>query len=369
VTVFAPNEDQDVLEKTSRRFLEKHYPVERLRELGEDEDVFDPVQWRRAAELGWTILLVPEAAGGGSLSGNGLADLVIVAALFGRYAAPGPLIGTNLVAAALGRWGAPAQHAGPLAALVAGEATAAWAHSGDVVETVTGSRRLLSGSASAVEVAGAALLLVAATAGTHRTHYLVPADAPGVRADAQRSVDLTRRFAEVTFDGVAVGDHDRVGRPGDADRHDEALLDIAAVLASAEITGALSRAFEMTLEWVADRYSFGRPLGSYQEIKHRIADLRTTLEASEAVALRAASAVGTSAASASSWASAAMAYVGRHGPEAIQDCVQLHGGIGVTFEHDIHLFLRRATLAAHLYGAHHDFARRLGRDVVEGSAR
>ena len=142
------------------------------------------------------------------------------------------------------------------------------------------------------------------------------------------------------------------------------MLDIAATVLLGEIVGTIERALAMTLDWTANRYSFGRPLASYQEIKHRVADMRTQLEASEAVAARAAFAVGTGRPDGREWVGAGMTYVGRYGPEVIQDCVQLHGGIGVTYDHDLHLFLRRATLDANLFGSPAEFAHRLGALVV-----
>jgi alkylation response protein AidB-like acyl-CoA dehydrogenase len=361
--VFATNEEQELFEETSRRFLEANFPVARVRALASADSTFDPALWRRAAELGWTTLLVPDDAGGGSISGNGLADLLIVAGLFGEHAAPGPLLGTNVVAAALGRWGTAEQHAGPLAELVSGAAVASWGHLAEV--SLTGS--VLRGRVRSVEGAADATYLLVAADGDH---HLVPLDAPGVERSPLRTVDLTRRFADVSLHDVPVSAATRVGEAGSAAEHHEHLLDLVAVLASAEIVGAMARAFALTMDWVTNRYSFGRPLGSYQEIKHRIADLRTDLEAGEAVAARAAAAVGTGAPDARAWASAAMTFVARQGPEAIQDCVQLHGGIGVTYDHDLHLFLRRATLDANLFGTPADFALRLGRLVAttEGAA-
>jgi alkylation response protein AidB-like acyl-CoA dehydrogenase len=155
-----------------------------------------------------------------------------------------------------------------------------------------------------------------------------------------------------------------VGPPGAGDEQDAHLLDVVAVLALGEIVGAMDRAVEITLDWVANRYSFGRPLSSYQEIKHRMADLRTQLEAAEAVAARAAFAVGTDAPDARQWASAGMAYVARVGPELVQDCMQLHGGIGVTADHDLHIYLRRVALDANILGTAADFAQRLGRIIA-----
>jgi alkylation response protein AidB-like acyl-CoA dehydrogenase len=289
------------------------------------------------------------------------------------------LLGTNAVAAALGRWGSPEHHGGALEELMAGDATGAWAHTaakgprGTVAAPVTaassGGSVVLNGRVASVEgAADARYLLVTATGPAGRAHYLLPLDTPGVGLTPLRSVDLTRRFSEVTLRDVALPVGARVGEQGAADEHDGHLLDLVAVLAAAEIVGTLDRAFGITMEWMANRYSFGRPLNSYQAIKHRVADMRTQLEAGEAVVSRAAVAVGTGAADGRSWASAAMAYVGRHAPEAIQDCIQLHGGIGVTYDHDLHLYLRRAMLDANVFGSASEFAQRLGALVAEGAA-
>jgi alkylation response protein AidB-like acyl-CoA dehydrogenase len=106
----------------------------------------------------------------------------------------------------------------------------------------------------------------------------------------------------------------------------------------------------MTVEWATDRYSFGRPLASYQALKHRFADMRSWLEASHGVSDAAAAAVVAGAPTAAEVVSAAKAFVGEYGGELLQDCVQMHGGIGVTFDHDLHLFLRRHTVNRALYG-------------------
>ena len=367
--MFAETEDQELFERATARFLETHYPMTRVRALAAEVTTFEAARWREAAQLGWTTLLVPEAAGGGSISGNGLADLLIVASWFGRHAAPGPLLGTNAVAAALGRWGSTEQQTGPLARLVAGDAVGAWAHAARAVTAdEAGDTVLLRGRAGAVEYAAdAAYLLVTAEESVGRSQFLVPLDTAGIECTPLRSLDLTRRFHDVTLSDVVVPVDARVGPPGGGDEQEASLLDLVAVLAVGEIVGAMDRALEMTLDWAASRYSFGRPLNSYQEIKHRLADLRTQLEAAEAVAARAAFAVGTHTPDGREWASAGMAYAGRVGPELVQDCIQLHGGIGVTADHDLHVFLRRAALDANVFGTFTDFAQRLGRLVVHAA--
>jgi alkylation response protein AidB-like acyl-CoA dehydrogenase len=122
--------------------------------------------------------------------------------------------------------------------------------------------------------------------------------------------------------------------------------------------------FDMTVEWAFDRCSFGRPLASYQALKHRFADMLSWLEASHAISDEAALAVAAGSADAGQLVSAAKAFIGQYGAELLHDCVQMHGGIGVTFEHDLHLFLRRHTVNRALHGTPSEHRRRIA-DLVE----
>jgi alkylation response protein AidB-like acyl-CoA dehydrogenase len=126
----------------------------------------------------------------------------------------------------------------------------------------------------------------------------------------------------------------------------------------------MQTAFDLTVEWAFDRYSFGRPLASYQELKHRFADMLSWLEASHAVSDAATAALASGSADAAELLSVAKAFIGDYGGELMQDCVQMHGGIGVTFEHDLHLYLRRHTLNRALYGTPAEHRARLA-DIVE----
>jgi alkylation response protein AidB-like acyl-CoA dehydrogenase len=181
-------------------------------------------------------------------------------------------------------------------------------------------------------------------------------------------MDLTRRYATVRFDDVRVSADAVVGELGGAGDTVAAQFRLATVLHNAESVGSMQRAFDMTRAWTADRYSFGRPLASYQEIKHRMADLLTWLEASHAITDTAAIAVGEDSPAAEELAAAASAYVGHYGGELVQDCVQLHGGIGVTFEHDLHLFLRRVAANRATYGRPAEHQRRVGEIAMSGMA-
>jgi alkylation response protein AidB-like acyl-CoA dehydrogenase len=322
------SDDQQFFRETTARYLDEHASPAGLRRLRHDPVGFEEKYWRGGADLGWTSLLVDEAHGGGTISGSGLADLAVVAYEFGRHAAPGPLIPTNVVAAALSAAGGHPL----LADVLAGNAIVAWAS------------EVVDGVARPVESAAHATHLLVGNA-------LVPTNAPGVTIESMGTVDLTRRFDLVRFDNVSFDDVVEV----DAER----LLQIAAVLSCVESAGAMQSAFDMTLEWAFDRYSFGRPLASYQAIKHRVAEMKVWLEASHAISVEATAAVAAGAPEAAELVSAAKAYVGHYGSELLQECVQLHGGIGVTFEHDLHLFLRRHTVNRSLYGTPADHRQRI----------
>jgi alkylation response protein AidB-like acyl-CoA dehydrogenase len=358
-----PTDDQTFFRETTARYLDDRAPVAELRRLRDDPAGCTPSYWRGGAELGWTTLLVSEAHGGGSISGAPVVDLSLVAYEFGTHAAPGPLIPTNLVAHALS---VADTHLDVVAQLLAGEMVAAWCGepSGTSVR-VDGGDVVVSGLQRPVEAAAqAAQLLVAGTDGDRITQVLVPADAPGVSITALQTVDLTRRFAEVRLDDVRVPVEAVVGEPGGAGTALERQRQRALVMVNAEAVGAMQKAFDLTVEWAFDRYSFGRPLASYQALKHRFADMKTWLEASHAISDAAAAAVDAEAVEAGELVSVAKAYIGEFGSELVQDCVQLHGGIGVTYEHDLHLYLRRHTVDRTCFGTPHDHRRRVAERLV-----
>jgi alkylation response protein AidB-like acyl-CoA dehydrogenase len=365
--------DQQFFRETTGKFLDELVPVGEVRRLRDEPAGFDPTYWKRGAELGWTSLLLSEEAGGGSISGQGIVDLTLVAHEFGFHAAPGPLLPTNLVALALGRQDPNHEL---IAGLLSGEAVASWAYAetgglGEVALQMRedGDDLVLDGLKRPVESAAqASHLLVVGRTGEGLTQVLVPTDATGVTVTPMKSIDLTRRFAAVRFDGVRVPKANVVGTVGGAAADVESQLLHTLVLLAAESVGAMQRAFDLTTEWMFDRYSFGRPLASYQALKHKAADMKMWLEASHGVADEAAEALATGLPSAARLASAAAAYIGQYGTELVQDCVQLHGGIGVTFEHDIHLFMRRQIINRTLYGTPAEHRQRITSLIEQESA-
>jgi alkylation response protein AidB-like acyl-CoA dehydrogenase len=352
-----PTDDQQLFRDTTRKFLEDSCPLSAVRRIAvEEPGGFDRQWWRRGAELGWLSMLVPEELGGGSISGGGLGDLSLVAEEMGRLASPGPLIPSNVVAGALARAGSPAQVKQFLADLVSGETVAAWCTggplagigvptggaAGEVTARATGDGFVLEGTSRPVEAgAEADLILVTSESDRGPAQFVVPATTAGVTAALVRSIDLVRRFARLRFDRVTLTADAVLGEPGAVGGDVERQLEDAVVLQCAEMVGALDRVLEFTVEYASERYSFGRPLASYQALKHRFADMKMWLEASHATAGAAARAVDSGWPEAAELVSVAKSYIGDHGPKLLQDCVQLHGGIGVTWDHDLHLYLRR----------------------------
>jgi alkylation response protein AidB-like acyl-CoA dehydrogenase len=366
--------DQELFRDTTAKLLSEQVPVHELRLLRDDAIGFEEEYWRRGAELGWTSLLVSEKDGGGSIGGHGLVDLGLVAYEFGRHAAPGPLVVANVVAATLSE-SEGGEFADVINDILRGKAIVTWClaepQPNDRLGTVgldirvDGSDVVLNGVKRPVESgARADHLLVTGHTGAGLTQVLVPGGTAGMTITPMHSVDMTRRFSVIDFADVRIPSSAIVGEIGKADEQVERQFERAVAILSAETVGTMQAAFEMTVDWAFDRYSFGRPLASYQELKHRFADMKTWLEASHAISDAATEAVANGSSDAAELLSAGKAFIGDYGSELVQDCVQIHGGIGVTFDHDIHLFLRRHTLNRALYGTPAEHRQRLA-DLAE----
>jgi alkylation response protein AidB-like acyl-CoA dehydrogenase len=369
------SEDQEFFADTTAKFLDDKANPTELRALRHDPAGFSPAYWQQGAELGWTSLLVSEEDGGGSISGRGLADLSLVAHQFGRYAAPGPLLATNVVAAAVSRRGSVEQKGDLLPRMLSGESTAAWCWAEPppndrlgavtVTASVTDDGYALNGRKGPVEAgAQADDLLVVANGDDGPVQLLVPAATAGVTVVPAESLDLTRRFAEVHFEDARVPRSSLVGDASTTGGDVERQLQLANVIQLHEMVGAMEHAFEITLDWAFNRYSFGRPLASYQELKHRFADMKAWIEVGHAAADAATRHVQDEDRRAGEYTSAGKSYLGVYGINVLQDCVQMHGGIGVTFDHDMHLYLRRVVVDSLLFGTIADHRERIA-DILE----
>ncbi|EME67329.1 acyl-CoA dehydrogenase domain-containing protein [Rhodococcus ruber BKS 20-38] len=367
--------EQSDFRDTIRRFLEKEAPISSARESAQTEAGFDREWWTRATHLGVAAPLVPEELGGGSVSGSGVLDLAMIAEEFGASVAPGPLAATNIVLAGL----TMAEHTRPghadlIEQLTSGEQIATWAVSEPRLPWAPDDPQLtakasaagftLDGVKDRVEFgAESDVFLVTARTENGVSQFVVPVGSKGLTVASMVGLDLARRYAELRFDSVELPTDALVGLEGEAATVVERQALIAGVLQCAETVGILNEVFRFTLEWAFDRYSFGRPLASYQALKHRFADMRTWIEACAAISSDAAHAVQNEVRAAET-VSAAKSYICDVAPRIIQDCVQLHGGIGVTWEHDLHLFLRRAVANRSQFGTPEDHRRRIA-DLIE----
>jgi alkylation response protein AidB-like acyl-CoA dehydrogenase len=373
------NSDTALFASTTRAFLDKHATLRHVRALHARDVSFDPAWWRRAAELGWSGLLVPEELGGGSVSGNPLRDLAAVAEEVGRTVAPGPLHPVSTTLAGLVDADNRDDHADTIRALAAGGLVAGWAvdEPGRAFDPL---RPLLTASPTAhgyrldgvkdrVEAGPQAdVLLVTADTVEGPRQFLVPTDTLGVAVHRQDCIDLVKHYARVDFDGVRVNAAAVVGSVGQTPALIRRQAQIAILLQCAETVGILEAVLGMTITWARDRHSFGRPLASYQALKHRFADMTMWLHACRAITAGAVDAVAGGDADAGVSVSAAKSYLAEHAGVLVHDCVQLHGGIGVTWEHDLHLYLRRITLYRSMLGTASEHHRAIYRQVADTGA-
>ena len=278
----------------------------------------------------------------------------------GRHVAPGPLISGNVVAWLLGKANS-GHHAERLATIVDGSAIAAWAlaeRNGQWDPTTVTARAertqdgyVISGVKHFVEAAtDADLFLVTARTEDGIGQFLVENSAPGLAVAGKRGLDPTRAFGTVEFFSTPVSATARIGDELTSGQVAESAYCAAIAIQTAETAALMRHVFEMTIDWVIHRYAFGRVIGSYQAIKHRLAEHCLALEAAAGISAALAAAMDAGAADASHLASAAKAHIGDAAVNLVQDAIQIHGGIGMTWEHDLHLYLRRASTNRVIYG-------------------
>lgn len=358
--------EQALLRDSTVGFIDDACPLPRLREYAAGPTPIPPDYLRRGAELGWFAMLVAEADGGGCVSDDGLVDAALLAELRGAQVQPGPFVSMNVVAHALGRRGTRRQRGEVLSAIVAGEHVAVWAlsdpesaltGSGGVIATASDGGYQLTGVRAVVADADSAdsFLLDVVLDGRPR-QVLLDARADGVVVRPLESLDISMRMGRLEIDAARIGDDDFVGTAETTHADLNTQIDVASALCAAETAGAMNQLFEMTVQYAGDRVAFGRPIGSFQAVKHQLADLSLLLEMSKASVQAAVNAVaadlrdGTTSGTGSMIASAAKAFVGDASGQISQGCFQVFGGIGFTWEHDLHLYLRRAGVNEMLYG-------------------
>jgi alkylation response protein AidB-like acyl-CoA dehydrogenase len=362
----ALTEDQALLARTAHEFIASSAPLARLRKLRDrrDERGYALDRLARMAELGWTGIPFAEADGG---HGMGLAEVVLVTEAMGRGLAPEPFIPSIVLAGRAVALGGSAQHRATwLSPAIAGDKVLALAHARrrgrfDLTRAPVRATRVDGGfrmTGEATQVWGGhladAYVIAARTDGDDGDRsgialFLVPAGAPGLTAARQHRVD-SLNAAQLVLDGVAVGDDAALGGAGDGFDLLGRVIDEATVALAGEMLGGMTEALERTLAYLRERRQFGVPIGSFQALKHRAARLYIELELSRSAVMAAARAVDAHSAEAPLLVSLAKAKLSDAYCLIANEAIQLHGGIGMTDEHDIGLFLKRARVSEMTFG-------------------
>ena len=359
---FGLNESQVILRDSAREFFAGECPPATVRRLIETDAAHDRAVWSQLAAQGYTGVNFDEAYGG---VGLGLVELVLLMEEAGRVLLPGPLFSTvALAGAVIDACGSDEQKRRLLTPICRGEACATLAllesaASWDPAAVrMSGSGGHLSGVKLFVTDAAEALVLVVVTCdGVH----VVDTSGTGVRIEAMAGIDPTRRVYAVTFENTST---EPLGHP-DRLRHG---LDVATTALVAEMVGGMQRTLDLTIEYAKTRKQFGKPIGSFQAVQHQCADMYLETESARSAAYYAAWALqerapdaATAVAIAKLYASDAARAVGNRG-------IQVHGGMGFTWESDLHLYYRRAKASETMLGDATFHRERLARLVIDAGA-
>ncbi|MDP8957880.1 MAG: acyl-CoA/acyl-ACP dehydrogenase [Actinomycetota bacterium] len=362
---FAFTEEQEFLRQTARRFLEDKSLSPTVRQLMETEAGFDRSTWSEIARMGWQGMHIPEAYGGAGFS---YLELIVLMEEMGRALLPAPFLSSVCLAAnALLVAGSEEQKQRYLPEIASGERTAAlaftepngrWDAAGvQLPAKRDGDHYLLSGTKLFVVDGHTAdtLLVAARTADTSDPEegvslFLVDSGAPGVERRALGTMDMTRKQAEVTLDNVSVPAESLLVEEGRAWPAISRVLDLAVVALAAEQVGGAQRCLEMSVDYAKARVQFGRPIGSFQAIKHKCADMLVQVESARSAAYYAAWAAAEDNQELPLVAPLAKSYCSEAYFFVAAENIQVHGGIGFTWEHDAHLYFKRAKSSELLFG-------------------
>jgi len=366
---FGFNEEQELLRNTARKFFENECGSDTVRRLMETPEGISAELWRKLAEQGWLGLIFPEQYDG---MGLGLVDLVVLMEEMGRAVAPGPFFSTVLLGGlAILEAGGDAQKKEWLPRIAAGDrrVALAWmepsAQLGPAGVTLTAVKRggkfTLSGTKLFVHDAHTADALVVSArtrpgAGADGVSlFLLPKGTKGIEVTLLPTMDQTRKLCEVACSDVTVGADALLGAAGAGWAPLARVLDRATVALCAEMCGGAQKVLDMTVEYAKIRQAFGRPIGSYQGVKHRAADMLVDVENSKSITYYAAWALDENSPEAPLAVSMAKAYVSDAYRRVAAGGIQLHGGIGFTWEHDLHLYFKRAKGSEFTFGdaTHH----------------
>ena len=348
---FGFSEEQELLRKSAADFLAKECPMTYVRQMMEDDRGYSDELWNKMAELGWTGLIYPEEYGGAGLS---IVDLVVVLEEMGKASVPGPFFSsTCLGGLAILEAGNEAQKQKYLPGIAAGttkatlaflEENARWDEKGINIKARKGKKNYsLSGVKLFVPDAHVADVIVcAARTAEGISLFVVDRQQAGVGTRLLKTMDQTRKLCEVTFDKVQIAPEAVLS--GDVRGWEilKRIIDRSKVALCTEMCGGAQKVLDMTVEYAKLREQFGRPIGSFQAIQHKCANMLVQVESAKSATYYAAWAVSSNAAEASLAAAMAKAYCSDAFRQVTAEGIQVHGGIGFTWEHDMHIYFKRA---------------------------
>jgi alkylation response protein AidB-like acyl-CoA dehydrogenase len=375
---FAFTEEQEALRAAARDFLADHSPPEKVRSAMATEAGFDPAVWRRIGDLGWTAVIIPEEYGG---LGLGHVELTALMELMGGALLCAPFFSTVCLAAnALLSGGSEEQKRRHLPGIASGETIATLAfmeasgrHDAAGIEALArrdGRHFVLNGTKAYVLDGHTASLLIVAARGPGSqgddgvSLFVVPADTPGIERRPVPTLDQTRKQAEVHLREVRVPAAALLGEEGAGWSVLRRTLDLAVIALAAEQVGGAERCLDMSVAYAKGRVQFGRPIGTFQAIKHKCADMLLRVESARSAAYYAGWAASVDDPELPVLASLAKAYCSDAYFQCAAESIQIHGGVGFTWEYDVHLHFKRAKSSATLLGDPSHHRERIARHIL-----
>ncbi|MBV8085662.1 MAG: acyl-CoA/acyl-ACP dehydrogenase [Chloroflexi bacterium] len=352
-------DEQLMLQTMTRDLLAVESTPAKIRQLADSPEGYSAETWGKLAELGLLGVTIAEANGG---QGLGAIEQALVLEEMGRAALPSPYFATAVLAAGiLNDAGSEEQQRRYLAGIASGQVkgTLALLEEGlgwnltsiHCEARPDGGGWRLNGVKWLVPYAHVAdVIVVGARDAEGISLFAVDAGLPGVQIDALETMDLTNRVSRVTFKDVRVAANQVIGQPGEGEAVLRRVLNAAAVGASAEMLGASRKCLEMSVEYARTREQFGQPIGSFQAVKHKCSEMLVEVEQSHSATYYAAWAISADAEDADLAASVAKAYVSGAARKVCGDAIQVHGGIGFTWDYDLQLYFKRAKHMEPLYG-------------------
>lgn len=348
------SDDQKFLGNEARKFLESECAIDKVRTVLDDDDkAFNENVWKKVVEMGWLGAAIPEEHGG---LGLGMLEMCVLAEEMGRVIAPVPFASTAyFLTEAIKLAGSAEQQAEILPKIVSGDVIGCYAASegpghpdASKLKTTFDGQSLNGTKIPVTDGDVATHAVVLAKEGSGASLVLVDLTQDNVKRSPVKTLDPTRSHAEIVFDGAAAT---RLGEAGEGQAHNDTLLNRVAVLLAFEQLGGADRCLEMATDYAQERFAFGRQIGSFQALKHKMADMYVKNQIARSNCFYGAWALSTDAAELPEAAAASRLAASEAYWFASKENIQSHGGMGFTWEVDCHLFYRRAKLLAVQAGA------------------